>query len=72
MKKLFLIILLIAMTLLLTACDDYPYVEIYHGCNTETKIPIGSCYHLTKQIFTIDEHKDGYDIIIHVKAGEEK
>lgn len=72
MKKLFLIILLIVMILVLTACEEYPYVEIRHDENTITKIPIGSGYRLTKQIFTIDEHKDGYDIIIHVKAGEEK
>lgn len=73
MKKVLLIVVFIAVVLILAGCSDskYPYVTIMHDQYTShnTVIPIGSGYHLTKQIFTIEEHKDGYDIIIHVKAG---
>ena len=73
MKKTIVIALIVAVALILTACNDYPYVKIVRGASgdNDTIIPIGHGYHLTKQIFTIDEHKDGYDIIIHVKAGLE-
>lgn len=74
MKKVLLMFMLLALTaLILAGCADYPYVKIVRGNSgdDDTIIPIGHGYHLTKQIFTIEEHTDGYDIIIHVKAGVE-
>lgn len=66
--------MLAAVVAALTGCDSdkYPYLKIVTSgyTNDNIIIPIGSGYHLMKQMYTIEEHKDGYDIIIHVKAGE--
>lgn len=76
MKKLVTALILAAVVAALTGCksDKYPYVRIQltHWNEDSVVIPIGHGYHLMKQMYTIEEHKDGYDIIIHVKAGEEK
>jgi len=74
MKKLVIGLVLAAVVAALTGCrntDEYPFVKIERD-NTYSNdiiIPIGRGYILTKQVYTIEEHKDGYDIIIHVKAG---
>lgn len=68
--------MLAAVVAALTGCesDKYPLVRIERTRweDDTVIIPIGRGYHLMKQMYTIEEHKDGYDIIIHVKAGEEK
>ena len=75
MKKIIIGLILAAVVAALTGCDNdkYPYLKIVTNGYTKDSIiiPIGSGYHLMKQMYTIDEHKDGYDIIIHVKAGHE-
>lgn len=75
MRKVIAMILMLAvMALILAGCtEQYPYVKIVRSNWTRDTItiPIGHGYHLTKQMFTIEEHTDGYDIIIHVKAGVE-
>lgn len=74
MKKIIIGLVLAAVVAALTGCDSnkYPYLEIVTSGYPKDNIiiPIGSGYHLMKQMYTIEEHKDGYDIIIHVKAGE--
>ena len=74
MKKIIIGLMLAAVVAALAGCDSdkYPYLEIVTTGYTKDNIiiPIGSGYHLMKQMYTIEEHKDGYDIIIHVKAGE--
>ena len=66
--------MLAAVVSALAGCDSdkYPYLKIVQNTfvRDDIIIPIGSGYHLMKQMYTIEEHKDGYDIIIHVKAGE--
>ena len=73
MKKIIIGLLLVAIIAALTGCDSdrYPYLEIVQGHTQRDSIiiPIGSGYHLMKQMYTIEERKDGYDIIIHVKTG---
>lgn len=68
--------MLAAVVAALTGCDSdkYPIVIIERDYLREHNviIPIGPGYHLMKQVYTIEEHKDGYDIIIHVKAGDDK
>lgn len=74
MKKIIIGLMLAAVVAALAGCDSdkYPYLKIVQNSQVRDDIiiPIGSGYHLMKQMYTIEEHKDGYDIIIHVKAGE--
>ena len=75
MKKIVIGLVLAAVVAALTGCDSdkYPFVKIERDSSREHDviIPIGQGYYLMKQMYTIEEHKDGYDIIIHVKAGVE-
>lgn len=74
MKKIIIGLMLAAVVAALTGCDSdkYPFIKIERDGTREHDviIPIGRGFMLTKQVYTIEEHKDGYDIIIHVKAGE--
>lgn len=66
--------MLAAVVAALTGCDSdrYPFITIERDGSRDhdITIPIGRGFVLTKQVYTIEEHKDGYDVIIHVKAGE--
>lgn len=76
MKKIIIALVLAAVVAALTGCesDRYPYLMIVQNQYRSDNIiiPIGYGYHLMKQMYTIEEFKDGYDIIIHVRTGSKE
>lgn len=75
MKKIIIGLMLAAAVAALTGCsdnDEYPFVKIERDTKYfhDIVIPIGRGYGFNRQVYTIEEHDDGFDIIIHVKAGE--
>lgn len=74
MKKIALGLVLAAVVAALTGCNDaskYPFVKIERDTrySHDIVIPIGQGFSFTRQVYTIEERDDGFDIIIHVKAG---
>lgn len=69
-------LILAAVVAALTGCgvdaNNYPFVKIERDTkySHDIVIPIGRGYGFNRQVYTIEEHDDGFDIIIHVKAGE--
>ena len=78
MKKIVIVLMLAAMVAALTGCNSdasqYPFVKIERDTkySHDIVIPIGQGVCFTRQVYTIEEYDDGFDIIIHVKAGNEK
>lgn len=74
MKKVVIGLVLAAVVAALTGCSsvDYPFVKIERDnrYSHDIVIPIGRGFGFNRQVYTIEEHDDGFDIIIHVKAGE--
>lgn len=76
MKKIVIGLMLAAVVAALTGCDsndaEYPFVKIERDTkySHDIVIPIGRGFGFNRQVYTIEEHDDGFDIIIHVKAGE--
>lgn len=76
MKKIIIGLMLAAVVAALTGCSDdadkYPFVKIERDTkySHDIVIPIGRGFGFNRQVYTIEEHDDGFDIIIHVKAGE--
>ena len=77
MKKIIIGLMLAAVVAALTGCGadpkQYPFVKIERDTkySHDIVIPIGQGFGFNRQVYTIEEHDDGFDIIIHVKAGHE-
>ena len=78
MKKMAIALVLAAVVGALAGCsadpDNYPFVKIERDTkySHDIVIPIGQGFSFNRQVYTIEEHDDGFDIIIHVKAGDDK
>jgi len=73
-KRIAFLLLLIVVAIWFTGCDRrYPYIRIERDnkFRNDVIIYVDDGYTISRQMYTIDEYDDGYDIIIHcVKAGD--